>query len=163
MGQSRPFLFSFFPRYNLNTNWKKRRWCAWDSNPGPQDGKRRQNHGAMAATRNDALPLTLNWSQFDGYRYRWIVKAASINYDDFCFLTRPNPASLFIFVLQRQLWHKFDHKWLKRRWCAWVLNPGWQNGRLRWNHWAMAAPHNLLCYMPNTNQYLRWLKKIIGK
>ena len=28
---------------------KKRRWCAWDSNTGPQDGRRRQNHGAMAA------------------------------------------------------------------------------------------------------------------
>ena len=23
--------------------------CAWDSNPRPQDGKRRRNHGAMAA------------------------------------------------------------------------------------------------------------------
>ena len=21
--------------------------CAWDSNPGPQDGRRRRNHGAM--------------------------------------------------------------------------------------------------------------------
>ena len=28
----------------------RRRWCAWDSNPGPQDGRRRQNRGAMAAT-----------------------------------------------------------------------------------------------------------------
>ena len=29
-------LFSFFSRYNFNTNWKKHWWCAWDSNPGPQ-------------------------------------------------------------------------------------------------------------------------------
>ena len=29
-------LFSFFS-YNFNTNWKKRRWCAWDLNPGPQE------------------------------------------------------------------------------------------------------------------------------
>ena len=36
-------LFSFFSRYNFN------RRCAWDSNPGPQDGRCRQNHGAMAA------------------------------------------------------------------------------------------------------------------
>ena len=43
-------LFSFFSHYNFNTNWKKHRWCAWDSNPGPQDGRRRRNHGAMAAT-----------------------------------------------------------------------------------------------------------------
>ena len=45
-------LFSFISHYNFNTNWKKRRWCAWDSNMGPQDGRRWQNHGAMAATHN---------------------------------------------------------------------------------------------------------------
>ena len=52
MGHSRPLfcLFSLFSRNNFNTNWKKLRWCAWDSNPGPQDGRRRRNHGAMAAT-----------------------------------------------------------------------------------------------------------------
>ena len=52
MGQSWPLfvLFLFSSCYNFNTNWKKHRWCAWDSNPGPQDGRRRQNHGAMAAT-----------------------------------------------------------------------------------------------------------------
>ena len=50
MGQSRLFcFFSFFSCYNFNTNWKKLRWCAWDSNPGPQDGRRRRNHRAMAA------------------------------------------------------------------------------------------------------------------
>ena len=27
-----------------------RRWCSWDSKAGPQDGRCRQNHGAMAAT-----------------------------------------------------------------------------------------------------------------
>ena len=26
--------------------------CAWDSNPGPQYGRRRRNHGAMAATHH---------------------------------------------------------------------------------------------------------------
>ena len=52
MGQSRPLfcLFSFFSCYNFNTNWKKHRWCAWDSNQGPLNGRHRQNHGAMAAT-----------------------------------------------------------------------------------------------------------------
>ena len=45
-----PFcLFSSVSLYNSNdTKWKKRRWCAWDSNPGPQDGRRRQNHRAVA-------------------------------------------------------------------------------------------------------------------
>ena len=28
----------------------KLRWCAWESNPGPQDCRRRRSHGAMAAT-----------------------------------------------------------------------------------------------------------------
>ena len=56
--------FSLFSRYNFNnTNRKKLRWCAWDSNPGPQDGRRRQNHGVMAATQSlisflTPLPLT---------------------------------------------------------------------------------------------------------
>ena len=30
---------------------KKRRWCAWDSNSGPQGGRRRRNHGAFATAR----------------------------------------------------------------------------------------------------------------
>ena len=61
MGQSRP-LFVFFVLftfqfkwqiYNLNNiNWKKRRWCAWDLNPGRHDGRRRQIHWAIAAPRN---------------------------------------------------------------------------------------------------------------
>ena len=53
MSQSRPLfcLFLLFSCYNFNTNWKKHRWCAWDLNPGPQDGSCRRNHGAMAATQ----------------------------------------------------------------------------------------------------------------
>ena len=59
MGQSRPLfcLFLFLSRCNFNTNWKKHRWCATDSNLGPQDGRRRRNHGAMAATL--PYPITL--------------------------------------------------------------------------------------------------------
>ena len=52
MGQSRPlflFIFVFSTSYNLNSNWKKRRWCAWDSNPGWQDGRRERIHWATAA------------------------------------------------------------------------------------------------------------------
>ena len=48
-----PGLFLFIFVNFLDTisikNGKKHSWCAWDSNPGPQDGRRRQNHGAMAA------------------------------------------------------------------------------------------------------------------
>ena len=61
-------LFSFFSRYNFNTNWKKRRWCAWDSNPGPQDGRRRRNHGAMAATHKPTSPKkSRNFPFYDTY------------------------------------------------------------------------------------------------
>ena len=42
-------LFLFQQQYSFNFNMKKHKWCASDSNPGPQDGKRRQNHKAMAA------------------------------------------------------------------------------------------------------------------
>ena len=50
MGQSRPlflFIFVFSTCYNLN--WKKHRWCAWESNPGRQDGRRERIHWATAA------------------------------------------------------------------------------------------------------------------
>ena len=40
---------------------KKHRWFAWDSNPGPQDGRHRQNLGAMAAT----VGLFLHCSKYD--------------------------------------------------------------------------------------------------
>ena len=54
MDQSRPLFCSFssLPHHKSITNWKKRRWSAWDSNPGPQNGRRRRNHGAMAATHD---------------------------------------------------------------------------------------------------------------
>ena len=38
---------------------KKRRWCAWDLKPRPQDGSRRRNHGAMAAARHVILGTLL--------------------------------------------------------------------------------------------------------
>ena len=53
-------LFSFFSCYNFNTNWKKSRWCAWDTNPGPQDDRRRWNHGAVAAIPSSYLFIWTN-------------------------------------------------------------------------------------------------------
>ena len=52
MGQSRP-LFVYFRSFLITISIqieKKRRWCAWDSNPGPQVSRCRQNHRAMGAT-----------------------------------------------------------------------------------------------------------------
>ena len=54
MGQSRPLflfiiVFSTCYKLNSNLNWWKHRWCAWDPNPGWQDGRRKRIHWAMAA------------------------------------------------------------------------------------------------------------------
>ena len=45
------FTFQFkWQIYSLNNiNWKKHRWCAWDSNLGKQDGRCKRIHWAMAA------------------------------------------------------------------------------------------------------------------
>ena len=58
MGQSQRLFRLFSPfsqsnnNYNIgfsfnfnNINGRKRRWFAWDSNPGREDGRRRRNHG----------------------------------------------------------------------------------------------------------------------
>ena len=46
-------LFCQFASFSLNDDkysskfdfkWKKQRWCAWASNPGPLDGRHRQIH-----------------------------------------------------------------------------------------------------------------------
>ena len=56
MGQSRPLYLFIFVLFTFKFNWqiyslklKKHRWCAWDSNPGRQDGRRRRIHWAMVA------------------------------------------------------------------------------------------------------------------
>ena len=37
-------LFSTQWQYSTKFDYKKRRWCAWDSNPGRQNGRRRRIH-----------------------------------------------------------------------------------------------------------------------
>ena len=45
-----PFLIPTSITVSISTiQLKKHRWCALDLNPWPQDGRRRQNHGAMVA------------------------------------------------------------------------------------------------------------------
>ena len=63
-------LFLFFSHYNFNTNtnWKKHRWCAWDSNPRPHDGRHRRNHGAMAATHFALLLKTAKLTNLTNLR-----------------------------------------------------------------------------------------------
>ena len=61
------FTFQFkWPIYNLNKiNSKKHRWCAWDLNPGQQDGRRRQFHWAMTLYQPPFIMVTLStgWVQ----------------------------------------------------------------------------------------------------
>ena len=47
-----------------NKNWKNVRWCAWDSNPRPLDGRCRQNHRAITAShrsKNYAVSFVRPW------------------------------------------------------------------------------------------------------
>ena len=62
MGKTRPLFVYFRPFLNTNIpwkkidyKWKKHRWCGWDSNPGPYDGRRRRIHSAMAAPNNGSF------------------------------------------------------------------------------------------------------------
>ena len=50
---------------------------------------------------------------------------------------------------------KFDYQWLKHRWCAWDSNPGKQDGRRRWIHWAKAAVNDS-CLVGVTNKVLQY-------
>ena len=43
------FIFVFLSLQFQHYKFKKHRWCAWDSNLWSQDGRRRLNHGAIAA------------------------------------------------------------------------------------------------------------------
>ena len=47
---------------------------------------------------------------------------------------------LFTFQFKWQIYNLYNINWKKHSWCAWDLNPGWQDGRRRRIHWAMAAP-----------------------
>ena len=54
----------YVAKYTIWTfiNWKKRSWCAWDSNPGQQDGRRRQTHWAIAAPLNNLFSCPMRHS-----------------------------------------------------------------------------------------------------
>ena len=81
-----PASFSFiFVLFTLQFNYKlkKHRWSAWDLNPGPQDGRRRQNHGAMAATKKTIFFLKPYLNHHGQFRvtlssYKYFLKMESI-------------------------------------------------------------------------------------
>ena len=58
------FRLSTCRNLNSNWNWKKCRWCAWDLNPGRQEGRRRQIHWATAAPHLYIIVVL--------HFYRWI-------------------------------------------------------------------------------------------
>ena len=79
------FIFVHFSfQYQLysfnNTNWKKHRWCAWDSSPGPQDCRHRRNHGAMAAA--PCVPQLANTKRVQ----KLTSNSWSTNFDAVCLL-----------------------------------------------------------------------------
>ena len=61
------FKWQIYHKYYI---WKKCRWCAWDSNLGRQDGRRRQIHWAMAAPQ-----MRWSWRQltttFENETVKW--------------------------------------------------------------------------------------------
>ena len=65
------FIFVLFVHYNdkyivkLDWIWKKCRLCAWDSNPGPQDGRCRRIHWAMSAPNSDNFWFYFPWAVVD--------------------------------------------------------------------------------------------------
>ena len=61
------------------------------------------------------------------------------------FFKRANPG-LFLFLFVFSTCHDSNIIWLKHRWCAWDLNPGWQDRRHRQIHWATAAPLLILIF-----------------
>ena len=128
MGQSRPLfrLFSFFSSYNFNnTNWKKHWWCAWDSNPGPQYGRRRQNHGSMAATLFClfALVCTPQLIQLQSYRGNGELYFKGHNWLWNCWITEFLFLA-FLFCCNFRLGLQLPN-WLKIAYvfniCKWVL------------------------------------------
>ena len=103
---------------------------------------------------NSYLNMHLRWNLVDtlmtnefviiGYHELFTVCNGPI-----LFLNGPNPASFCLFSTFSQ--HndkyntKFDYK--KHRWCAWESNPGPQDGRHRWIHWAIAVPKRSNSYL----------------
>ena len=63
MGQSRP-LFVYFRSF-LNSIQMT---CTWDSNPGPQDSRRKRNHGTIAAASKNITNGREPWSSDYGRR-----------------------------------------------------------------------------------------------
>ena len=67
---------------------KKHRWCAWDSNPGRQDGRHRQIHWAMAAphkqmfAKHNYTSLKLSFSLFSHFSTFTSSTKFQINYND---------------------------------------------------------------------------------
>ena len=64
LGSNSAFLFYYCSYHNAMTNTldKMRRWSAWESNPGPQDGKQRQIPWVMVALKGLKILLRINFS-----------------------------------------------------------------------------------------------------
>ena len=55
--------FRLFNTLQFKLKLKKHRWCAWDLNPGQQDGRQKRIHWATAAPlKSDLIVLVVNCS-----------------------------------------------------------------------------------------------------
>ena len=97
-------LFSFFSRYNFNTNWKKRRWCAWDSNPRPQDGRHSRKPWSYSGH-----PISLNFTRRNALNLTWLVIISQRRVKSASGFTLRNRKYLFLikrFALTDASWKK---------------------------------------------------------
>ena len=76
---------------------KKHRWRAWDSNPGPQDGRRRRNHGAMAATPD-------SFCLFSFFSNNILYKNGRLQKDSNCSSSEKKASKLTTRPLPRPVW-----------------------------------------------------------
>ena len=73
----------------------------------------------------------------------------------------PNPASFCLFR-SFYMTNTAQILWMKKlKWCAWHSNPGWQDGRCRRIHWAMAAPQFVWAPPPAPRMQI-WRRSTIG-
>ena len=115
------FLFIFiFSTLHNSINWWKHRWCAWDSNPGWQDGRRSpwRLMFLVSAVKTSFLNLIYHRAW---YFFKWANPASFVYF-------RPFPITISIIQIEKS----FDG----------VLGI-WTRGRRRYHGAMSAAPHEI--------------------
>ena len=92
-------LFSSFPQHNdkhstkFDFNWTKHKWCTWDSNPGPQIGRRDKSTGLWWPPKtNNGLTIKPFWLVHQKFQPIRVLKKCILTYGG-NFAHRINPRS----------------------------------------------------------------------